>query len=258
VEPVEASEYRQLLPQPGSTDALRYVDSLEFEHDGSTSERPYTVVNFVSSVDGRATVDGQSRRLSGRADRDLFYALRERADAVLIGTNTLAAEQYKRMLPDPARRRRRARMGRTPEPIAVVITRSDRVPLDIPLFTEPEAQVIVFSPTAPVAARLAATVEHAPLVDLPTALTTLRHEHGVCTLLCEGGPSLFGALLEQQLVDELFITLAPALVGGTGPGIVTEASGPAVDTKPLPEAQTHLQLAGVLERDGTLFLRYRL
>ena len=258
MEPLAAPEYRQLLPHPGRTDALRYVDSLKLEHDDGITDRPYTVVNFVSSVDGRATVDGQSRRLSGRADRDLFYALRERADAVLIGTHTLAAEQYKRMLPDPERRRRRARLGRTPEPIAVAITRSGRLPLDIPLFTEPEAEVIVFSPTAPVAARLAATVEHAPLVDLPTALTALRRDHGVSTLLCEGGPTLFGALLEQRLVDELFITLAPALVGGTAPGILAAASGPAVDTKPLPEAQTQLQLAGVLERDGTLFLRYRL
>ena len=257
MEPVVARDYRELLPHPGPTDALRYVDSLKLDHDDRTTERPYTVVNFVASVDGRATVDGQSRRLSGQADRDLFYALRERVDAVLVGTNTLAAERYKRMLPDPVRRRRRARLGRTPEPIAVAITRSGQLPLDIPLFEQPGAEVIVFSPTAPVTARLAATVEHAPLLDLPSALAALRRDHGVATLLCEGGPTLFGALLEQQLVDELFLTLAPALVGGSEPAIIAEASGPAVDTKPLPEARTQLELAGVLERDGTLFLRYR-
>ncbi len=256
---MEARDYRQLLPETGSTSALDYVNSLKLEHDDRTTRRPYVVANFVSSVDGRATVDGQSRKLSGQADRDLFYALRERADAILVGTHTLAAEQYKRMLPDPARRRRRLRAGRAQEPLVVIVTRGGRLPLEIPLFAEREAEVIVFSPTAPVAARLAATVVHAPLIDLPTALAELSRNHGVATLLCEGGPTLLGALLEHRLVDELFLTVAPAVVGGTGPGIL--ASGPAAipgPAHPLPEASTQLQLAGALERDGTLFLRYRL
>ena len=62
------------------------------------------------------------------------------------------------------------------------------------------------------------------------------------------GPTLFGALLRAGLVDELFLTLAPSLVGG--------ASGPAVVSGPPPEGPVGVELAGALERDGTLFLRY--
>jgi riboflavin biosynthesis pyrimidine reductase len=76
----------------------------------------------------------------------------------------------------------------------------------------------------------------------------LRTEFGVRTLLCEGGPTLFGALVAEGLVDELFLTITPHLVGGDeNPAIL---SGP-----PLPEP-SHLRLRWALERDGSLFLRF--
>lgn len=223
--------YRPLLPEGDATDALSYVQSLELHSD--TGDRPYVIANFVASVDGHATIDAKSRKLSGRGDRELFYALRERVDAVLVGTNTLRAEHYKRMLPQAERRDRRAAAARPPEPLAVTITRSGHVPREIPLFTETPDNVLVF--------------EHA---ELHHALRTLRHDHKVETLLCEGGPTLLGALLRERLVDELFLTLAPSLVGG--------ASGPAVVSGPPPEAPAQLNLTGVLECDGTLFLRYQI
>jgi riboflavin biosynthesis pyrimidine reductase len=232
--PVETALYRRLLPDRGETDAHGYVESLELGDAGTAPQRPYALVNFVSSLDGHATVDGQSRKLSESADRELFYALRERVDAVLIGTHTLAAEHYKRMLPASERRDRRIAAGRTAEPLAVTVSRSGWVPREVPLFEQPADRVLVFEG------------EEASLTDV---MRILRHEHGVRTLLCEGGPTLFGALVRERLVDELFLTVAPRLVADT--------SGPAVVSGPPPEAPAKLELAGVLERDGTLFLRYR-
>lgn len=230
---METELYRRLLPPGAATDALGYVRSLELR--GRASDRPLVLGNFVASVDGHTTVDQRSRRLSGPADRELFYALRERVDAVLVGTRTLAAEQYKRMLPAAERRERRLAAGRPAEPLAVTIARSGRVPRDIPLFHDAPDRVLVFEGDG---------------VPLDAVLRTLRRDHGVETLLCEGGPTLFGALLRDGLVDELFLTLAPMLVGG--------ASGPAVVSGPPPEAPAELELLGALEREGTLFLRYRL
>jgi riboflavin biosynthesis pyrimidine reductase len=250
---VETSRYRRLLPESGATDARTFVRSLRLDHADPALERPYTIANFVASVDGRATVDGLSRKLSDPGDRDLFRTLRERADAVLVGTGTLAAENYGRMLPQAERRERRLAAGRTAEPLLATVTRGGRLPLEIPLFAEPEARVIVFSPTPPDTQHVAASVTHAPLTSLADALSTLRRDHGVRFLLCEGGPTLFGALVRERLVDELFLTLAPVLVGGaSGRGVV---SGPA---HPPPEAPGQLELTGVLERDGTVFLRHRL
>ncbi len=222
--------YRRLLPQGPEIGAREYVDSLEFR---APAERPYVVANFVASVDGHATVDQQSRKLSDPADRELFYALRERADAVLVGTKTLAAEHYKRMLPAAEPRQRRIAAGRPAEPLAVTVSRSGHVPREVPLFADAPDRVLVFEGDG---------------VPLDAVLHTLRSDHGVETLLCEGGPTLFGALLRGELVDELFLTLAPTLVGG--------ASGPAVVSGPLPEGPADVTFVGALERDGTLFLRY--
>ena len=223
--------YRRLLPEGPEIDALAYVRSLDLRVLGT--ERPYVIANFVASADGRTTVDDQSRKLSGPADRELFYALRERVDCVLVGTKTLAAEHYKRMLPAAERRERRMAAGRPAEPLAVTVSRSGRVPRDIPLFVDAPERVLVFEGDG---------------VPLDAVLHTLRRDHGVETLLCEGGPTLFGALLRAGLVDELFVTLAPALVGGT--------SGPSMVSGPPTEVPADLKLTGALERHGTLFLRY--
>ncbi len=83
-------------------------------------------------------------------------------------------------------------------------------------------------------------------VDLGKLLGSLREE-GVRALLCEGGPTLHGALQEEGLVDELFLTIAPKLVGGEAPRIVEGV---------LPET-AELELAWLLEQDGELFARYR-
>ena len=90
-------------------------------------------------------------------------------------------------------------------------------------------------------------VRHRVEVDLAAALAQLRAERGVRTLLCEGGPILHARLIEAGLVDELFVTHAPKLAGGEGPGLVTG----------LPEIERPLELAWLLEQDGELFARYR-
>ena len=83
-----------------------------------------------------------------------------------------------------------------------------------------------------------------------TMMRRLRSDYDVRALLCEGGPLVFGALLREGLVDELFLTLAPKLTGGGADPPVT--AGPE-----LPEIGT-LELIWVLEKAGSLFLRYAL
>lgn len=84
-------------------------------------------------------------------------------------------------------------------------------------------------------------------VDLPALLRSLRGE-GIRALLCEGGPTLHGALQAAGIVDELFLTIAPKLTGGEAPRIV---EGVLAET-------AELELAWLLEQDGELFARYRL
>jgi riboflavin biosynthesis pyrimidine reductase len=217
----------------------------------ATDRRPYTIANFASSIDGHATIDGRSGGLGDEGDREIFHALRGMADAVIVGTGTLRAERYGRMIADPDRRRRRELRGLAPEPIACTVTRSGVVDAGIPLFATPEATVVIFSGAPVELGEPAATVEvvriDPGLLTLTTVLERLRTDHDVRLLLCEGGPGLFGGLLRERLVDELFVTLAPKLVAGEGPRITAGT--------PLPQAAA-LHLESVLEREDFLFLGY--
>jgi riboflavin biosynthesis pyrimidine reductase len=220
--------------------------------DRAPANRPYVIANSVSSVDGRATFQGRSGQLGDEGDLEVFRALRRDVDAVLVGTGTLRAEQYGRILKIPESRERRRRRGLAPEPLAITLTRSGDVPLGIPLFAEPEAEVVVFSgreiDISGVAAAVEVVVRQPP--DLGAALRHLRAHRGVRVLLCEGGPSMLAALVRERLLDELFLTLAPQLTGG--------GTGPTLTTGPELPGLSSMELAGVLERAGSLYLRYRL
>jgi riboflavin biosynthesis pyrimidine reductase len=85
-------------------------------------------------------------------------------------------------------------------------------------------------------------------MTMTTVWRRLTFDLGVRTLLCEGGPTVFGALLQEDLADELFLTLSPRLAGGGSEAAITY--GP-----PLPEL-LQLRLRWALERQGSVFLRY--
>ena len=244
-------EFRQLLPQPASVAVEELLAALE-PAGPVPSRRPYVLVNFIASLDGRATFQGRSGQLGDEGDHALFHGLRERADAVMAGTATLKIEGYGRILGRPERRQRRVAAGRSPEPLACIVSRSAVVPLEIPLFAEPEARVVVFTSAKLDLGHVAAQVDVVRLpaeqLRLANVLQCLHDDYDVSLLLCEGGPRLFGALLTEGVVDELFLTLAPKLAGG-GPA-------PPITAGPeLPELMG-MRLVSVLEREESLFLRY--
>ncbi len=225
---------RRLLPEPGATVAAEeaYADAGWAQR--APDDRPYVVLNMVLSADGHAARDGVSGGLSvDRADRTVFLALREQVDAILAGTGTIAAEGYRRLIPQAERRAKRAAAGLAPDPLACILSRSGNLP-DAPLLTDPEQPRAIY------------TGDDA---DPRAALAHLRTHHGIRTLLCEGGPGLNRALLAAGVVDELLLTLSPLLVGGPG--------APAVAGEPLPDAN-RLDILSMFDHLGTLFLRYRI
>ena len=84
---------RRLLPDPGPTSVEEQLDSYrprEEEREG----RPFVAMNFVATVDGRATIDGRSGPIGSPTDTAMLTALRARFDAVMIGAGTMRAERY--------------------------------------------------------------------------------------------------------------------------------------------------------------------
>ena len=245
------ASFSRLLPQPAAEiEPDRLLHGLDLGA-AAPAGRPRVLANFVSTADGRAAFAGRSGPIGDEGDRVLFHALREQVDAVLAGTVTLAAERYGRILARPERRARRVAAGRPPEPLACILTRSGSIPVAIPLFAEPEARIVIFSPSPIDLAGAAAQVEVVPAgADrlLPDALATLRERFGVRSLLCEGGPTLFAALLRAGLIDELFLTLAPKLAGGD--------SGPTISSGPPLPGLASLRLESLLAHEDSLYLRY--
>ena len=239
---------RRLLPDPAPTTVDEQLESYrpwEQPHE----ERPLVAMNFAATVDGRATIGGVSGPIGSDADTTMLARLRTRFDAVMIGAGTMRAERYGRLVTKQETRERRERIGLPQEPLMVIVSGRLDLPWDAPLFSE-GGRVLIFTtaetepPQTPTSVRV---VRHEDFVDVAAALHHLRTERGVRALLCEGGPGLHGELQAAGLVDELFLTIAPKLVGGEAPRII-EGELPAV---------AELELAWLLEEDGELFARYR-
>jgi riboflavin biosynthesis pyrimidine reductase len=241
-------ELRRLLPDPETVDVAAAYSNLDLGAR-SPARRPWLGCNFIASVDGRATWEGKSGGLGGAADREIFARLRCSADAVMAGTHTVRVERYGRLVHDPARRADRERQGLAPDPVAVLVTRTGDLPVEAPLFSDPAQPILAYGPdmTADPPGAAPTTVIRMPEVTLAAVVADLR-ARGIRSVMCEGGPRLFSGLLHEGVVDELFLTVSPALAGG--------GAAPAITVgMPLPEL-ARLILESVHEHDEFLFLRY--
>lgn len=238
----------RLLPDPGPTTIAEQLGALDLAALAGP-RRPYVFMNFVETIDGHATIDGRSGKIGSDADLEMLLGLRSVADGVMVGAGTLRAERYGRIIARVEVRAERERRGMRPDPVGVVISERLELPWDIPLFTNGSGEVVVFTASdaePPETATPVRLVRHRGGVDMSEALRLLRAEHGVRSLLCEGGPHLHGSMLSEGLVDELFVTLGPRLAGGSGPRIT---EGPLAEP-------ADLTLRWILREGDELFVRY--
>ena len=224
---------RQLLPE-----LVDPVDPVDVYGDLPEARgRPSVRLNMIASIDGATTVEGVSGGLGGPADKRLFSVLRSLSDAVLVAAGTARAEGY----------------GPSSVLIAVV-SRSCMLDWQAPFFTAASVRpMVVTVADAPAdnrdrAAEVAdVVIAGVDSVDMRRAVDALG-ERNVRSVLAEGGPSLNGQLAAAGLVDELCLSLSPALVAGDSKRIL---SGPAL------AFPARCELRSVCEEDGYLFLRYR-
>jgi riboflavin-specific deaminase-like protein len=244
---------RRLLPEPGELTPEEATTGLRLG-DLAPPDRPYLVLNMVSTLDGRIAIGGRSGPIGNEADRELFHGLRTQADAVMVGASTVRTERYGRMVRKPERRERRVAEGLEPDPLAVVVTARLRLPQDLPLLQDPDSTVAVITASDEELPAVPARVHYlrgpaGAELELRPLLERLRSEFGVRSILCEGGASLNESLMREGLVDELFLALAPKLAGGPPLTVLTG--------DPLAEP-VGASLVSLLENEDHLFARYRL
>ena len=235
-------------------DLARLVES---ETRGEVAGRPWVMANTVMSLDGATTVAGRSGGLGGTADRRHFSALRQIADAILVGVNTAVTEGYRLpVFPADVRERRIAHGLRATPRLAVVshhahFPQPPRFLTGTPPIAEDDRAILLTTALAAdgdirAIEKLAdIVIAGAQDVDMHAALDAL-HDRGARLVLCEGGPALLGQLALENLVDEWFVTVAPRAIGGDSRRML--ASEAACDLK--------LELDRVLVADGFLLLRY--
>lgn len=215
--------------------------------------KPYVIVNMVSSLDGKTAVEGKASRIGSETDRQAMRTLRSKTDAVMIGAGTLRAEKLSLGLDE---------LSSGPQPLAVIVTGTGDVPLRTNLISRERQEILAITAQDTPEDTLNRLEAHARVlrlpptpsgaVDLGAALKILKAEHAVELLLVEGGPKLNHYLLSEELVDELFLTLAPELLGGTTEETLTILDGPRLPSG----ARSPMLLSAHLATGDELFLRY--
>jgi len=247
----EVTAMRRVLPTPlDDVDPSALYERLGPRGDG----RPAVRANMIASVDGATSVAGRSGGLGGPADKLVFAALRGIADVVLVGSTTMTAEGYGPARLAPSVVARRSALGQASVPPIAVVTASCRLDWAAPFFTEAGERPIVVTVAGadPDVLRRAGEVADVVIagdhqVDLAMALKALA-DRGHANVLAEGGPSILAQLAGAGLLDELCLTISPALAGGDARRILHGAGI---------EPPARLELVDLCEDGGFLFLRYR-
>ncbi|WHZ25863.1 MAG: hypothetical protein OJF51_000658 [Nitrospira sp.] len=282
----EILEIRTLYDGTGAPPSPCLTRVLREAYDGElcfsdASNRPLIVGNFVQTLDGMVSlrIPGKSggAEISGRNEEDAFIMglLRAYADAVMFGEDTFRnapghAWTAGFVCPtfDKEFQAFRKHIGKDSlHPVNVVVSGRGHADLDQPLFRREEIRSLVLT-TEQGAARLhgrygsslpaAVHVLPGDTVLNPSDMAALLHaDYGVQLLLHEGGPMLFSSFLRQALIDELFLTVAPQIIGRGRTGERPAFSGP-LGLAPEQAIWGTLLSVKRADKSGHLFLRYRL
>ncbi|HEX4225691.1 MAG TPA: pyrimidine reductase family protein [Pseudonocardiaceae bacterium] len=216
--------------------------------------RPWVKVNFISSLDGAATVRGRSGGLGDANDKRIFRLGRQLCDVILVGSGTVVTEKYRGVKPAEVAGVDRSALGLAPVPTIAVVTRNCTIEPTALVITDTEVAPIIYTTSAADESRRAAVADAGAEVvlagsddvDLHAVIADLGRR-GLHRVDCEGGPRLFGSVVAAGLVDELCLSVAPLLTSGDSGRIAVGDFPP----EPL-----RMNLRSVLHGDGMLLLRY--
>ncbi|HEU0337045.1 MAG TPA: dihydrofolate reductase family protein [Gaiellaceae bacterium] len=262
----------ELLFEESPQADLALPGELQDAYGGSPAlAAPRLCVNFVSTLDGVVALpdEVQSSHLiaaGSEADRFVMGLLRAQADVVLVGAGTLHGSPRSRWTAErayppaaPLYAELRRGLGLAPQPTLAVLSGSGRLDPGHPGLDERSLVLTSERGAARLRRRLPDKAEVVPLgaegpLDVGRAVELLRARgHGL--ILCEGGPTVFGALVGAGLVDDLFLTVSPLLAGRGGGdsrlALVEEAAF-------LPGRKVEGRLVSLRRAGSHLFLRYAL
>lgn len=240
---------------PGETSFQEAYADLSFPE--GPGDRPYTWVNMIVSLDGKAVFGppGSTWKIGSEVDHQIFKELRRHADAVVTGAGVMLADDVPYPRIDAAEAKRREATGLRPRPLYIIVSGRATLPSTLKVFAGGRENVlVVVTGGAPLEERRRLEASAQVLVlgqdtlDMKELGRALLNTYGVRRLYSIGGPTLNGAMLGAGTLDELFFTLAPKIHGGRELATMVEGPNPA-----------HLQDAELLslyQEGDEVFLRY--
>jgi riboflavin biosynthesis pyrimidine reductase len=209
---------------------------------------------MVAGLDGTAAVDGRVGSLSTTPDQALFRRMRQIADIVLVGAETVRREGYGSVRLDEGAQEERRRLGQSATPPLALVSRSLAFDWTAKVFTDApdDARTHLITCEAADPGRRAEAEQHAEVIVAgddrvePAAAMRALANLGRRVVLCEGGPTWLGELVAADRLDELCLSVAPLMGGDPLPVSVTPAGA----------GLAQFELKGTMAEDDTLFLRY--
>jgi len=196
-----------------------------------TTGMPFVTAKFAMSLDGKiATRSGDSRWITGDEARRYVHYLRQTADAVMVGVNTVLAD-------DPQLTCRCGDRGGKikKQPLRVIVDSKGRTPLEARVFSEPGKALVALGRDVTPDEEKAFTQVGAELLDLPSEEGLVNLERllkalggrEITSVLVEGGGIILGSLFDRGLVDKVVAFIAPIIIGGSD--AKTAVAGKGVD-----------------------------
>ena len=213
------------------------------------ANRPYVYSNFVQSRDGRISFSlpnqSSGAEVSGFNQHDLWLMglLRARADAVIVGDNTLNIEPdhiwtHQYICPkETAFSSLRDSDNLAPAPLQTLLSLEGIFNPSLPVFARSDLHIVIFTTARGrdnaknlegVAAKVDLPDVGDTTVNLERVMQILHTDYNVKTLLCEGGPRVYGSMIAAKLIDEEFLALSPIIIGQDAtrsrPGLIEGAA----------------------------------
>ncbi|ALV46057.1 hypothetical protein MB46_11750 [Arthrobacter alpinus] len=249
----------RLFPRP----ALLSGADLDHELLAPPSEhrmagRPWVSFDFISSLDGAATMDGLSGKLGNAWDLRVFSLLRQSADVILVGAATIRAEGYGGELLSAAAQQWRLENWLAAHPPVAIVSGSLNLDPALEVFTQAPVRPLILTLDSALTAsepdHVAALAEVAEIITVgtdvldPELVISALAARNYQRIHSEGGPTLLGTFAAAGKVDELNLTVSPLLVSGRAGRI---AHGPETSA-----ATSTMELTRILKAESMLFLRY--
>jgi 2,5-diamino-6-(ribosylamino)-4(3H)-pyrimidinone 5'-phosphate reductase len=219
--------------------------------------RPCCFLNVATSLDGKIASHRRERPgFPSREDRRLMDRIRARSDAVLIGAATLRAVDYPLRIRSRTLRKQRLAAGRAEQPLNILLSSSLAVPRQGRFFQASDVRRLVVTTASAPRRRLGSVRRSSEVlvlgrkkVPLPRLMRELR-ARGVAQLLLEGGGETNFDFFRRGLIDEIYLTLCPLIIGGSRSPTPVDGAGF------LPDRFPHYRLVSLRRSRSELFLHY--